>query len=179
MGEMSRLGCLTECSSRDMWADSLYFLYVVLDSICKTISYFQHILWLSLYVCYVNFDLFLFSFTGATATVKPACALYVVRRATTISGPMTLDFLLPYLSRASNRSVVSSPVSKCHVHVRNPCWKWVCWNSKDNIPGPLLHKVNRNFECPLKRTGTESVHCPETRQAPGFKVSGLHCFPCS
>jgi hypothetical protein len=32
MGEMSRLGCLTGWSSRDMWADSLCFLYVVLDS---------------------------------------------------------------------------------------------------------------------------------------------------
>jgi hypothetical protein len=29
-------------SVRDVWADSLYFLYVVFGSICKTISSFQH-----------------------------------------------------------------------------------------------------------------------------------------
>jgi hypothetical protein len=35
MGEMSKLGWLIEWSIRDMWADSLYFLYMVSGSICK------------------------------------------------------------------------------------------------------------------------------------------------
>jgi hypothetical protein len=43
-------------SIRDMWADYLDFLYVVLDSICKTFTSFQHILWLSAYACWDNFD---------------------------------------------------------------------------------------------------------------------------
>jgi hypothetical protein len=37
-------------SGRDICADSLYFLYVVLDSICCTFASFQHILWPSSYV---------------------------------------------------------------------------------------------------------------------------------
>jgi hypothetical protein len=41
MGEMSKLGWLIGWSSRDMWADSLYFLYVVLGPICKTFASFQ------------------------------------------------------------------------------------------------------------------------------------------
>jgi hypothetical protein len=43
MGEMSKLGWLIGWSSRDMWADSLYFLYMVLGSLCKTFASFQHI----------------------------------------------------------------------------------------------------------------------------------------
>jgi hypothetical protein len=56
MGEMSRLGWLLGWSSRDMWVDSLYFLYVVLGSICQTFASLQHtsILWPSSYVCWVN-----------------------------------------------------------------------------------------------------------------------------
>jgi hypothetical protein len=38
MGEISTLGWLIGCSSRDMWADSLYFLYIVLGSICRTLK---------------------------------------------------------------------------------------------------------------------------------------------
>jgi hypothetical protein len=45
MGEMSKLGWLIGWSSKDMWADPFYFLYVVLGSICKTLASFQHILW--------------------------------------------------------------------------------------------------------------------------------------
>jgi hypothetical protein len=41
MGEMSKLGLLIGWSSRDMWADSLYSLYVVFGSTCKTFAYFQ------------------------------------------------------------------------------------------------------------------------------------------
>jgi hypothetical protein len=40
MGEMSKLGCLICWSSRDMLADSLYFLYVALGSICKALALF-------------------------------------------------------------------------------------------------------------------------------------------
>jgi hypothetical protein len=39
-----------------MWADSLYFLYVLLGSICKTFASLQHILWPSSYACWANFD---------------------------------------------------------------------------------------------------------------------------
>jgi hypothetical protein len=56
MGEMSKLGWLIRWSTRDMWADSLYFLYVVFGSICKTFASFQHILWLSTYACWANYD---------------------------------------------------------------------------------------------------------------------------
>jgi hypothetical protein len=56
MGEMSKLGWMVGWSSRDMWADSLYFLYVVLGSICKTFASFQHISWPSSYACWANFD---------------------------------------------------------------------------------------------------------------------------
>jgi hypothetical protein len=38
IGEMSKLGCLIEWSIRDMWADSLYFLYVAFGSIWKPFS---------------------------------------------------------------------------------------------------------------------------------------------
>jgi hypothetical protein len=55
MGEMSKLGWLIGWSSRDMWVDSLYFLYVVFGSICKTFASLQHILWSSLYACWANF----------------------------------------------------------------------------------------------------------------------------
>jgi hypothetical protein len=44
MGEMSKLGWLIGQSIRDMWADSLYLLYVVFGSICKTFASFQRIL---------------------------------------------------------------------------------------------------------------------------------------
>jgi hypothetical protein len=40
MGEMSKLGCLIGWSIRDMWADSLYFLYVMFGSICRRIFLF-------------------------------------------------------------------------------------------------------------------------------------------
>jgi hypothetical protein len=56
MGEISKLGWLICWSSRDMWADSLYFLYVVLGSICKTLASFQYILWSSSYACCVLKD---------------------------------------------------------------------------------------------------------------------------
>jgi hypothetical protein len=46
MGETSRLGWLIGRSSRDIWADSPYSLYVVLGSVCMTFASFQHILWL-------------------------------------------------------------------------------------------------------------------------------------
>jgi hypothetical protein len=55
MGEMSKLGSLIGWSSRDMWADYLYFLYKVFASICKTFAYFQHILWPSSYSCWLIF----------------------------------------------------------------------------------------------------------------------------
>jgi hypothetical protein len=45
MGEMPKLGWLIGWSSWDMGADSLYFLYAMLGSICKTLALFQHILW--------------------------------------------------------------------------------------------------------------------------------------
>jgi hypothetical protein len=64
MGEMSELGWLIGWSSRDMWADSLYFLYVVLGSICKTFASFQHILWSSSYACWANFDFLANSVSG-------------------------------------------------------------------------------------------------------------------
>jgi hypothetical protein len=35
MGEMSKQGWLIGWSSRDIWADSLYFLYVAFGSICN------------------------------------------------------------------------------------------------------------------------------------------------
>jgi hypothetical protein len=54
--EMSKLGWLIGWSSRDMWTDSLYFLYVVLDSICKTFSSFQHTLWPPSCACWANFN---------------------------------------------------------------------------------------------------------------------------
>jgi hypothetical protein len=41
IGEMSKLGWLIGWSTRDMWADSFYFLYVVFGWICKTFSSFQ------------------------------------------------------------------------------------------------------------------------------------------
>jgi hypothetical protein len=45
MGEMSKLGSLIGWSVRDMWADSIYFLYVAFGSICKTFASFQRTLW--------------------------------------------------------------------------------------------------------------------------------------
>jgi hypothetical protein len=39
MREMSKLGWLIGWSSRDIWAHSLQFLYVVLGSICKTLAH--------------------------------------------------------------------------------------------------------------------------------------------
>jgi hypothetical protein len=56
MREMSKLGWLIRWSSRDMWVDSLYFLYVVFGSICKTFASFQDILWPFLYACWADFD---------------------------------------------------------------------------------------------------------------------------
>jgi hypothetical protein len=56
MGEMSKLGWLIGWPSREMWADSLYFLHVLFGSICKTFASFQHILWPSSYACWANFD---------------------------------------------------------------------------------------------------------------------------
>jgi hypothetical protein len=56
MGEMSKLGWLIGWSNRDMWAASFYFLYVVLDWICRTFASFQRILWLSSYECWATFD---------------------------------------------------------------------------------------------------------------------------
>jgi hypothetical protein len=56
IGEMSKLGSLIGWSSRDMWEDSLYFLYVVLGSICKTFASFQHILRHFSYACWANSD---------------------------------------------------------------------------------------------------------------------------
>jgi hypothetical protein len=44
MGETSELGRLIGWDTRHMWADSLYFLYVVFSSICKTFASYQHIL---------------------------------------------------------------------------------------------------------------------------------------
>jgi hypothetical protein len=67
MGEMSKLGWLTGWCSRDMWADSLYFLYVVFGSICKTFASFQHILWPYSYACWANFDF----------SSKPCVGLYL------------------------------------------------------------------------------------------------------
>jgi hypothetical protein len=40
---MSQLGWLIGWYVRDMWADLLYFLYVVFGSVCKTFASFQHI----------------------------------------------------------------------------------------------------------------------------------------
>jgi hypothetical protein len=56
MGEMSKLGWLIGWPTRDMWVDSLYLLYAVFGSICKTFASFQHILWPSSYACWANFD---------------------------------------------------------------------------------------------------------------------------
>jgi hypothetical protein len=56
MGEMSKLGCLIGWSIRDMWADSLYFLFVMFGSIYKTFASFQHILWPSSYARWANFE---------------------------------------------------------------------------------------------------------------------------
>jgi hypothetical protein len=52
-----KLGWLIGWSTGDMWADSLYFLYVLFGSICKTFSSFQHILWPTTYARWANFDL--------------------------------------------------------------------------------------------------------------------------
>jgi hypothetical protein len=54
IGETSKLGSLVGWSSRHMWADSKYFLYVVLGSICNTFASFQHILWPSSYACMIT-----------------------------------------------------------------------------------------------------------------------------
>jgi hypothetical protein len=53
-GEVSKLGWPIGWFSRDMWADSLYFLHVVLGSVCETLPSFQHILWPSSYACWAN-----------------------------------------------------------------------------------------------------------------------------
>jgi hypothetical protein len=44
LGEMSKLDWMIGWSSRDMWSESLYFLYVLFGSICKTFASLQHIL---------------------------------------------------------------------------------------------------------------------------------------
>jgi hypothetical protein len=42
MGDISKLGWLIRLTNRDMWADSLYFLHMMLSSICRTLASFQH-----------------------------------------------------------------------------------------------------------------------------------------
>jgi hypothetical protein len=46
----------TRLTTRDLWAGSLYFLYMILGLICSTLASFQHILYPSLYTCWANFD---------------------------------------------------------------------------------------------------------------------------
>jgi uncharacterized membrane protein len=48
MGEMSKLGWLSGWSTRDKWAGSLYCLYVMFGSICKTFAFFQQV---TFFVC--------------------------------------------------------------------------------------------------------------------------------
>jgi hypothetical protein len=56
MGEMSGLGWPIGWPTRGMWADSLYFLYVVFGSFCKSFASFQHVLWPFSFACWANFD---------------------------------------------------------------------------------------------------------------------------
>jgi len=53
----SKPGCLTGFSIQAMWADSLYFLCLLLTSICKILASFQDIWWSSSNACWANFDL--------------------------------------------------------------------------------------------------------------------------
>jgi hypothetical protein len=45
MGEISKLGWLMGLIKQVMWADSLYFLYLLLLSISKTLAWSQPTLW--------------------------------------------------------------------------------------------------------------------------------------
>jgi hypothetical protein len=60
MGEMSHLGRLIGWATRDMWADSLYFLSVMFGSICKTFASFQHMSWPSSNACWANSNFSIF-----------------------------------------------------------------------------------------------------------------------
>jgi hypothetical protein len=56
---ISKLGWLIGLTSRDMWANSSHFLYIMLGSIYSrhTLPSFQHILWPSSDTCWATFDL--------------------------------------------------------------------------------------------------------------------------
>jgi hypothetical protein len=56
IGEVSKPGLLIARSSRDMWVDSFYLLYVVFVSICNAFPSVQLILWPSSYACSANSD---------------------------------------------------------------------------------------------------------------------------
>jgi hypothetical protein len=50
-GEISKLGWLIGLVEHAMWADSLYFLYLLLLSVSKTLASSQPTLWPSSYAC--------------------------------------------------------------------------------------------------------------------------------
>jgi hypothetical protein len=56
IGEMSKLGWLIGLTKHAIWADSLYFLYLLLLSISKTLASPHPTLWPSSYACCANFD---------------------------------------------------------------------------------------------------------------------------
>jgi hypothetical protein len=56
MGEMSKLGWLIRLIKHAMWADSLYFPYLLLLSISKILASSQPTLWPSSYTCQANID---------------------------------------------------------------------------------------------------------------------------
>jgi hypothetical protein len=70
MGEKSKLGWLVRWSIQDMWADSLYFPYVVFGSVCKTFGSFQQ-----------HFVAFLYMWANFDFSSRPCVRLYLLLKA--------------------------------------------------------------------------------------------------
>jgi hypothetical protein len=56
MGEKSKLGWLIGLVEHATWADSLYFLYLLLLTISKILASSQSTPWPSSWACWTNFD---------------------------------------------------------------------------------------------------------------------------